>query len=233
MSDSRALEGNRRLSKSFGPLYIDYNELAGTYEIPDGLFGDYSRQWQKGDPTGISWYIEDYFDTSGYTRDSLTTFPQLAFVQEAGRYRINQNQQGSGLIIIDMITTEKINDVYIDLVLPLINQNAKIPGFPSTTEEWEQVVYGRLREFLPITVGTASTDLLGPVSNQSFGSLEAITNDKLWIYKILIRIGTTGSDLSFILFPSSRTVLDINVSKESDTAYMMRQKRSYELQQLD
>ena len=79
-----------------------------------------------------------------------------------------------------------------------------------------------------MTQGTAVQDVYSNVSDQQFGSLGATTADKIWIYRFIILLGIP-SDGAAVKCPPFRPVLDINVEAESENAFMMRQKRSYEL----
>ena len=111
----------------------------------------------------------------------------------------------------------------------IVVNNSEIPGFKTSDNEWDQVIFGRFREFLPVSQGTAVSDVYAPVSDQQFGSLGATTADKIWIYKFIIVVGLIQGVGSTIRCPASRAVLDIDVQQEPTDAYMMRQKRSYEL----
>jgi len=217
---TRALTGNRQLQKSFQPLVMGWDPLSSTYTIDSTV----SSTWKTAGLNGH--YQETYFDTAGYTRDMLTLQPLTAYVQEAGRYQMPfpGNQR---LIVVDLITTERIPSV-ATFITNLINNNEMV-GFPNTTVDFTQVQFGRMREFLPVTQGTTTQDVIAPTSDQQFGSLEATTNDKLWIYKIVINIGLPSDDFAMVRFPSSRMVLQATIMKEDELPFLMRQKRSYEL----
>lgn len=218
---TRALSGNRQLVKSFQPFIAQWNDLDSDYST-----NEVSQTWIKDGPNVH--YQETYFDTSGYTRDMLTIYPLTAYVQEAGRYQVNFPGT-QRVLIVDLISTERINDMATfagDLLL-----NNQMVGFPNTTYDFTQIIFGRFREFTGITQGGNIQDVFAPINDQQFGSLEPTTADKLWIYKLIINIGLPSSpQLSpSIRLPSSRIVLQIDVQKEKELPFMMRQKRSYEL----
>tara|TARA_Y100001938_G_C8083390_1_gene430473 strand:+ start:1725 stop:2411 length:687 start_codon:yes stop_codon:yes gene_type:complete len=218
---TRALTGNRQLQKSFQPLVMAWDPLTSTYGVDQTV----SSTWKTAGLNGH--YQETYFDTAGYTRDMLTLQPLTVFVQEAGRYQMT-NPGGQRLLVVDLLTTERISDLNT-FIGNLINNNDMV-GFPNTTVDFTQVQYGRFREFLPTTQATTIQDVIAPTSDQQFGSLEATTNSKLWIYKILINIGLPSADVGTIIrYPSSRLVLQASISKEAELPFLMRQKRSYEL----
>ena len=218
---TRALTGNRQMHKSFQPLIAVYNQLTGSYDLEPTQ----SASWIAG---ANGFYQETFFDTDGYSRDMLTLMPITAYVQEAGRY--NLTYPGSQrLLVVDMITTERISDKGA-FIIDLVNNN-NMPGFPNTTVDFTQVMFGRMREFAPITQATSVQDICAPTSDQQFGSLEPTTATKLWIYKFVIVLGLpTDPELGPTLrYPSSRIVLQSTIVKEDELPFMMRQKRSYEL----
>ena len=222
----RALTGRRRLHKSFQPLQVDYNPDPSAWGAP----GPGSKQWKKVAGLFSAWFIEDYFDTSGYTNDSLTSMPLGAFVQEAGRLSITYPGT-SRMIVLDMVLERRVDDLPA-LCNSFISNSGLIPSFPNSTDDWSQVLFGRYRELTGITQGTATSDIFSSVMDNQFGSLDATTNDKLWIYKIIILLGippVSPPNFSTLRFPNSRMVLDVDVVKESDLEFIMRQKRSYEL----
>ena len=217
---TRALTGNRQLHKSFQPLVMAWDPLQSIYIIDSSI----SSTWKAA---GLNThYQETYFDTAGYTRDMLTLQPITAYVQEAGRYQMTAPGT-QRLLVVDLITSERISNV-TTFTTNLVNNN-EMPGFPNTTVDFTQVLFGRMREFLPVTQATNVQDVIAPTSDQQFGSLEATTNSKLWIYKIIINIGLPSSEIAQIRYPSSRILLQATIMKEDELPFMMRQKRSYEL----
>jgi len=223
---TRALTGRRRLHKSFQPLYVDYDPLTAQWGVP--LRG--SKQWTKVPGAFSSWFMEDYFDTSGYNRDALTTMPLGAFVQEAGRTGITYPGT-CRMIVLDMVLERRVDDVAA-LCTSFLSNSELIPSFPNSTDDWSQVLYGRYRELTGITQGAAIADIFSSTADNQFGSLDATTNDKLWIYKILIVLGIPPVEppsTSSLRYPNSRMVLDVEVVKEEELEFLMRQKRSYEL----
>lgn len=221
---TRTLSGSRRMSIPMQPLNASYNSDLAAWFINRP---DVTTMWQLLDPIRQSgFYIEDYFDTSGYTNDKLTVFTENAFIQEAGRYQHTFPGNGRWLIL-DLIMTERIDNVS-DLAVELVSSNTAIPGTSNSTDDWNQVIFGRLREFTGITQAATVQDVFAPVSDQQWGSLEPTTADKLWTYKIVLILGIPDA-LSQIKFPASRVVMNTEVRREDDMAFMMRQKRSYEL----
>lgn len=224
-TSTRALTGQRMMHKEIPHLVMSWNPSEGRYER-NLAFPQANLGWVSVGP--YAHYHETYFDTSGYTLDFLTTMPISALVQEAGRYQITFPGTVR-MLVLDMITTERIDDVGQFASEIFANE---FPSFPQSTEDFSQIIYGRFREFAGITQGTTVQDIYAPVSNQQFGSLEPTTADKLWIYKLVLFLGIPDSPddpFSIAKFPSSRFILNAEIVKEADLPFMMRQKRSYEL----
>lgn len=224
---TRALTGERQFHKSFQGANVTYTDLEG-WQINE-IFD--SAQYRFIDDTNktLGFYIEDYFDTSGYTRDYLTTMPTQAQMQEAGVVQFIDSQN-SRLLFVDFMMTDRIDD--IPGFAARVQQINSYPSFPSSNYEWEQIIYGRTRQFTGIVQPVAGTqtlqDVFTNVSDNQFGSLGATTADKIWIYRFVIIQGIPGT-LVTIKTPNFRAVLNANIIQEPTDAYMMRQKRSYEL----
>jgi len=223
---TRALTGERQFHKSFEGANVTNDELLGW------RMGIDSDQYRFIDDTNktLGFYIEDYFDTSGYTRDYLTTMPIQAQFQEAGYVQFN-GSQNARLLIVDFMMTDRIDD--LPGFAAKVQSINSYPSFPASNYEWEQIIYGRTRQFTGIVQPVAGTqtlqDVFTNINDNQFGSLGATTADKIWIYRFVIIQGIPDPTFSVIRTPNFRAVLDANIIEEPTDAYMMRQKRSYEL----
>ena len=105
--------------------------------------------------------------------------------------------------------------------------NNNVPSMPGTDVDWGQIIWGQYRTFL----GQASFQSAGTIflaANASlFGSASPTTAEKLWIYRFVVLPGSAESD--HVSIPASRFILNAVVSEEPELAFLMRQKRSYEL----
>jgi len=173
--------------------------------------------------TGLNDLImfESYFDTSGYTSDDMTLFPMGALLQDPGRYTsTNPNVPMQVLDIISQVRMS-MTDVYGWIV-----SNA-MPGMLGTTVEWTQVLWGQYRTLLgQASFQSAGTEFLA-ASAGLFGSGSPSTAQKLYCYRFIIM--PNSQELDQISIPASRFVLNAIIAEEDDKAFLMRQKRSYEL----
>lgn len=229
-SSTRALTGTRQLQKQFPAMRMSWNSTTGVMDI-----ADFSDAFRLIDPTrpleGV--YAETYFDLSGYTRDYLTTMPTSGQVQDWGIVQvldIPQEESGLRLIQLDIMTTDRLTvDVNFRAAI-IAGESTVLPGAEGTNTEWEQVIYARMQQLVGINQGTNVSDIFTPINVQQFGSMGDTTADKVWLYRIFILAGVPAGN-AIIRMPNGRHILNIDVVQEETDAYMIRQKRSYELAQ--
>ena len=66
-----------------------------------------------------------------------------------------------------------------------------------------------------------------PISDEQLGSLEPTASDRVYVYRV---ISITGGDGVYNFYPV-RFILRADAREEPEYQYLMRLKRSYELQQ--
>lgn len=219
---TRALTGPRQVATSFNAIEADYN--AGSPTPWRNNMQGTGNNWLDL-ASGNGFYSETYFDCSGYTRDYLTAYPIDAFCQQAGRVSCS-NSGSIRIYSLDIISQLKLD---ANEIADALFTTGQLPGFPLMNYEWEQIVYGRFQQFIPANQGTAASDVFVRVADDDFGSLEPSTAEKLWVYKIWILPGIPAGPTSLLNLPNSRIVLRMDIRKEDDLPFLMRQKRSYEL----
>jgi len=209
-----SIEGPRVLAKI----------LAGVSCQTDGEYGAMENFTGSGwSAVGVYLAVQrTYFDLSGYNRDSLTTFIQATEFQTAAP----PTSSDTHMMVIDLITTEYMSDAEI------ISTYGSGPpggftatGFPESTLNMEQVVYGSRSTYKTNLATGAALDFLHLFSIDTWGTGSAVTVDKLHITRILI--GFSINKLFFV--PPVNVVVPVIVGKESTLPFLMRQKRSYEL----
>jgi len=127
---------------------------------------------------------------------------------------------------------EIISDVPIDLAaLSIIKDNLGVttPGMMVSTQDFTTILYGNYRLYVPNASLAAFPGFLQLISGGSFGSKEPTASSELYCYRIIKCAGVVGETLKA---PACRIGLYGAMFKEEDVEYMMRLKRSYELQQL-
>ena len=205
-----ALEGERTLSTMIQPFVGTRG--ASSWSTAEG--------WAT--PTGVDIiYASSYFDLSGYTADDLTLFPLGITLPDPGRYM--SSNANVPLQVIDIISQETLD---ASEMYTWITSNI-MPGMLGTTVEWTQMIWGQYRTFLgQATFQGAGTEFL-PASAGLFGSGSPTTVEKLYCYRFVVMPFADEGDQLFI--PASRFILSAVIAPEEEKAFLMRQKRSYEL----
>lgn len=161
-----------------------------------------------------------YYDLSGYSRSALTSFFQGTDIQE--EFGPNGDLP---VWVIDLITTEFVDDAAItNALFDNLALDGDLPGFPGSTMNQEQVIYGRTRTFYTSTTWSK----VGEFARTSWGTCSAATADKIHLTRIVMIDVAIPKDTS-ITIPPCNYVSSIIVAQEKDLSFMMRQKRSYEL----
>jgi len=204
------LEGPRVMAKT----------LTGTAVTNDGsaLITSVTGQWNQVAGSNNAAVQRTYFDLSGYNMDFLTTFVQGVEIQDPGPLAGNDAANE----LIEILSTEFISDA--EIVAFLTGAGFSGPGYSLSTNNMDQVIYGRRRTYYlhvppttPVIPFSHSTNLWGTAS--------AITSDKVHITRIV----TTTSIGSVTYVSDTNVVMVAVISKEKELPFLMRQKRSYEL----
>ena len=167
-----------------------------------------------------------YIDVAGYTADDLTLFPIGVTLQDPGSYKVSRAggaPPNVPLQVLDIITTEVLS---LDDVLAWVTDNT-MPGMLGTTHDFSQIIWGQFRTFLgQITYASNAVEFLA-ANGGLFGSGAPSTADKLHCYRFILLPGSAQNDI--VAIPASRFILNAVIAPEDEKAFLMRQKRSYEL----
>jgi hypothetical protein len=212
---TRALAGPRILEKTV-------DEYIGTYDSASTAFPKY-KGWVSS-TNGSTLMHEQYIDLSGYTNDQMTIIPTGITLQDPATYSTTGTSPGTSMYVLDIVSQERL---LVDAVENDWLNFLNVPNMPTTTEEFEQILYGQFRWLAPSTSFTYTTALT-PINRGEFGSASPTTVAKLWLYRFIINTAT-DFDTNVITIAASRFVIGATAVKEKDLSFLMRQKRSYEL----
>lgn len=208
------LEGPRVLNKIL-PMFYGTNASAPPFApVTHDTFED----------LGTGTYVyRTYYDLSGYNRKDLTAFFQGIDIQEGTINSTNMFQMN----IVDLITTEFMSDAACIQAAAFYSQDGDAPGFPLSVYDLDQVVYGRRRTWARTNSNQAGE--ITPLFNvATYGTCAGASADKLHITRIVSIPDPGAADEYFRISPSAY-VTAIIVAEEKELAYLMRQKRSYEI----
>lgn len=213
-TSTRALTGSRIMHKPI-PSCIATFTGSNVWAATNG--------WETVSNKGL--FYETYFDLSGYELDDLTLIPVATLLQDGMPYTTTSVDPVTQLAVFDVISQERLSP---EEVIDAYGATAEYPGSPGSTEDWTQILMCNFRLMSPQTDFAVSTLLL-PATGGSFGSAEPTAVQKLWLYRI---VRPAALDLSATTWsiPPTNFVLNAEIIEEPTLDYMMRLKRSYELQ---
>ena len=211
----------KTLTKQHGFLNLIETEPASfQYNV-----GPLSTGWRKvqGSETFVS---ETYFDLAGMAMEEQTIFIDGIAVQEAQPNAIVStaaSKQGNSFLLYDIITSISIDWDSVNLTGWATNGF----GFSGSILNFEHVLYQRMRRYT-LDVDTGAAFPLKTDDLQS-GSLAATASDRLYCYRVVSPFPFTGIDL--IGVAPARYLINVEAREEPEYQYLMRLKRSYDLQQ--
>ena len=208
----------KQLKQQFGSVSFTQSGNPGNYEIGSNVGGDY----EKLGPNIFAAY--EYIDLAGLAMDAETIFPQAITVQMTSQPFINTLAAGRQLAILDLITS-----IPLDLTSTYWTSGIWLtdgPGFALSESNFEHVLYARNNAY-STTVDLAAT---WPqlVSTHQFGSMAPTASDRVYCYRIVSF--DNDAEVTSITLPATRFLLVVDVKAEPEFEYLMRLKRSYDLQ---
>ena len=183
---------------------------------------DTTDGWRQVSAGGGTWISSTYFDLAGLAIDDKTLFFSGAIVQEVLNPTSVPSTAGNGLLIGDIMSTTPLTDAEVELFLVYGNtaQGGAI--------NFEETVFGRVR-FFNVDIDNAAGGYMIKVFDNQLGSLDATATDRIYCYRVVGFQGTMTDGVHSV-WPA-RYVLSADAIEEPEHVYLMRLKRSYDLQQ--
>lgn len=179
--------------------------------------------WTQGSGVNSDYFSSaTYFDLKGMSMDEKTMYIQAATVQQAGILLVG-GATGDNVVIYDIMTSIPIDINDSNVQVDIVNRGL---GFPGSTLNYEHVLYQRMTRYgIDLDFGGAF-----PVMSEEHqsGSLMPTASDRIYSYRLMI-VGAAG-DVS-VVAPPVRHVMNLEGKEEPTYEYLMRLKRSYDLQQ--
>ena len=175
---------------------------------------------QLGGATGNAFVASTYFDLAGLSMDDKTLFFQGAAVQEILNPSSNPATAGDILQVADIMSSTPLTDLE---AFNYIYGGNFAQGSSGLT--FDETIYGRVRQF-NIDLDNQAGSYMITLSDNQTGSLEATASDRIYCYRVMLIIGSDGR---YDLY-GSRYLLRAEAKEEPEYQYLMRLKRSYELQ---
>jgi len=176
-------------------------------------------------------WAHTHIDLSRMAMDDDTLFPLGIEVQDPGLY-LHSDTVNKSMIVLDLITTKEIDPSLIVNFSGLVSTGdlvGSMYGMMGSSDDATQILFGQFRLMTHNVNLPALPDTLHTEWAKDFSSGEPTAVDRLHCYRI-IQIPGTG-DNAQLYVPAARFYLSAIITGEPDLEYLMRLKRSYELQQ--
>lgn len=206
----------KTMTKEFPQLAVQLT--AGTYTVISN-----EGNWREvSGPNSGLYLASTYFDLAGLSIDDKTLFFQAAATQELKNPTFFPATAGNNLQIADIMTTRALTDE--EAATYLFGGNFAVSNSSEIT--FHETVFARVRVFnMDIDNLAGGYSIL--LSDTQTGSLEPTAGDRIYCYRV---VQYNGADTRFDIFPA-RYILRADAKEEAEYEYLMRLKRSYELQQ--
>jgi hypothetical protein len=205
----------KTLSKTTGLLNVD---KAGPIFTPQLFAG-----WRQIVPNDSQFVHETYFDLAGLSQGEKTIFFEGATVQDLQNPTGTGSSAGDLVLVADIMSALPLNDVQLQSFATFGNMQGNV-AFPT----FDQTIYARNRVFT-VDVDFAATGYYVLLSDNQLGSMSPTASDRIYVYRVVIW-GTNNTGTNLSIWPS-RFLLQMKAREEPDFEYIMRLKRSYDLQQ--
>lgn len=166
---------------------------------------------------------QNYIDLAGMTKQEKTAFFEAGGVQDAS-LPSGTTTAGDVLLVADIMTSIPLTPTEaVAFTAGLANLANSTAGVT-----FDQTIYGRIRTFIS-DIDTVAANYMVLIGDQQLGSLEPTASDRIYSTRCVI-FGIGNTDGTIIVY-GARHLLRTVVEKEAEYQYLMRLKRSYELQQ--
>ena len=222
-----------RLTADFTPSGGAWNAATQTWTpgiVPvTGPWNLASKSGLEGFPGPLVPYLWTMttIDLGGLELDKETFFPVGSTIQDPGIYG-NTSETTPAMAVIDMITDKLIDPSEVIDFAYLYSNNGSMYGMLGNADDETTIVMGQYR-FMTGNSNLTYPAMMRTEVSTSFSSGEPTAASKLYCYRI-VQPWVDG-DTTTITVPAARFYLTGVRDAEDDKVYMMRLKRSYELDQ--
>ena len=209
---------SKTLAKEIGIIRVD--KAGVTYTLNTTISAD---GWEE---IGVGTYVNrKYFDLAGLSMDDKTLFFNGATIQET--YPPTKPAiapPGNLVAVADVMSNKPLSG---SDAIAVVNGLGNTQGPNSANLTFDQTIYLRLRVFV-VNSDTAASGFFVPLSDNQLGSMSPTASDRIYCTRV-VQFGA-NADGAYALYPV-RYLINANATEEPEYEYLMRLKRSYELQQ--
>ena len=197
-------------------------EFPGVNFLFDGAnysFDSTQNGWRQISPGTGNFVASTYFDLAGMSMNDETLFFEVAAVQEVLSPQFAPSTAGDSMFVVDIMSQIPLTDNEVALY-------ATQGNMIGSTLTFEQTIYGRVR-FFNIDLDNAAGTIAILLSDNQTGSLSPTASDRVYCYRYA---GVNQTLPGFSTLFAARHILRATSKEEPEYRYLMRLKRSYELQ---
>jgi hypothetical protein len=210
---------------------LKYHSAANLNKQPDNSWlldasgaRGFNHGWRPVPSTTTVFVSEQVLDVAGLAMEEETLFFDGITTQEGGIGAGIEGDAGDSFVTFDIVSTIPID---ID------NNYSRIlfygVGYPAGPPiNFEHIPFA-LRTRYTLDLDTAAAFAF-KASTEQHGSMEPTASDKLYVYRLLF-IYDQSTNATSVSVPPVRVLFAITAQEEATYSYMMRLKRSYDLQQ--
>lgn len=231
MEECKEKEGAKAMKRAQLTVDFSFIKVGSVLGVPNSI--EQGSEWDSEIFTtaGIqgAFYNEQVIDLTGMSVEHKTFFPESFAVQSGPMRYASPGSQGAGTMLeLTFITTSPfdIKENYVSGID--FEQFVLFPGSIGSHQSFETVVAGEWSTYTSSTSTVPAIELY-PSSSGRFGSMEPVSSDRLYCYRLIFAQTIIGSSTIYGA-PSTKLVLAGMIGEDSDLAYVMRLRRDYQLQ---
>lgn len=169
---------------------------------------------------------ESFFDLKGLALEDKTIIPSGITVQRGTFATASNGVAGDSYQVLDVLTSIPVD---LSNAAVLAQWLYKGPGMVGTSLNFEHVLYARRQRYtLDLDTNTA---FFMKANETQMGSMSPTASDRVYSYRLVFINPTAASPITKVLTSNARHVMQVEVAEEPTYEYLMRLKRSYDLQQ--
>lgn len=167
-----------------------------------------------------------YIDLAGMSQQEKTMFFQGAGQQDLYLPTTTNQAPGDQCTTVDAMCSRSLtHDELVRLIIYGNFGDSDNSGVNGLT--FAETIYLRHRQFV-VDLDTAALGAMITIADNQLGSLEPTASDRVYCYKI---VALNSGAYTRVQFAPTRYILKAQAKEEPMHQYLMRLKRSYELQQ--
>lgn len=204
----------KTMAKEFGNLVV--NKVGPVFTPAYDVSGE---GWEQTTPGGPIFVNRKYFDLAGLALNDETLFFEGAAVQDVLPPSTITATAGNQAFVVDIMSNKQLSNA--EATATVLSGN-----FATSNLTFDQTLYMRVRFFNTDLDNLAGSYMI-PIADNQLGSLSPTASDRIYCTRVVLFAGADGK---YDMYPA-RYILKAVAKEEPEFEYLMRLKRSYELQQ--